>query len=120
MAKAEKIALTATRNNLSVKSAEIERYDIKSMIYVIRNQQVMIDSDLAMLYPVETKRLNEAVKRNISRFPEEFRFQLTQEEAESLWSQIATLNENGGRGKHRKYLPYVLQSKRLQCFLQYC
>lgn len=54
------------------------QYDIKSMIYIIRNQQVMVDSDLAMLYQVETKRLNEAVKRNISRFPEEFRFQLTE------------------------------------------
>lgn len=107
MAKAEKTTLQETINNPSMTNAEIERYDIKGMIYVIRNQQVMIDSDLAMLYQVETKRLNEAVKRNISRFPEEFRFQLTQEEAESLWSQIATLNENGGRGKHRKYLPYV-------------
>ena len=77
------------------------------MIYVVRNQQVMIDSDLAMLYQVETKRLNEAVKRNIARFPEEFRFQLTAEETESLRSQFATLNENDGRGKHRKYLPYV-------------
>lgn len=80
---------------------------------------------MAMLYQVETKRLNEAVKRNIARFPEEFRFQLTEEEAKflrsqivtsnntpeedgkSLRSQIATLNENDGRGKHRKYLPYV-------------
>ena len=77
------------------------------MIYVVRNQQVMIDSDLAMLYQVETKRLNEAVKRNIARFPDEFRFQLTEEEVDSLRSQIATLNENDGRGKHRKYLPYV-------------
>ena len=77
------------------------------MIYVVRNQQVMIDSDLAMLYQVETKRLNEAVKRNIARFPEEFRFQLTAEETESLRSQFATLNENEGGGKHRKYLPYV-------------
>lgn len=62
---------------------------------------------MAMLYQVETKRLNEAVKRNIARFPEEFRFQLTEEEAKFLRSQIATLNENDGRGKHRKYLPYV-------------
>ena len=89
------------------KSKEWQEIDIKSMIYVVRNQQVMIDSDLAMLYQVETKRLNEAVKRNIARFPEEFRFQLTAEETESLRSQFATLNENDGRGKHRKYLPYV-------------
>lgn len=57
-----------------VKQAHI---DIRSMIYVVRNQQVMIDRDLAMLYQVETKRLNEAVKRNISRFPERFLSQLT-------------------------------------------
>lgn len=86
---------------------ETVQTDIKSLIYVIRNRQVMVDSDLAMLYQVETKRLNEAVKRNIARFPEEFRFQLTEEEAKSLRSQFATLNENDGRGKHRKYLPYV-------------
>ena len=77
------------------------------MIYTVRNQQVMLDNDLAKLYQVETKRLNEAVKRNIARFPEEFRFQLNEEETEFLRSQIATLNENDGRGKHRKYLPYV-------------
>ncbi len=86
---------------------ESPQFDIKSMIYVVRNQQVMIDSDLAMLYQVETKRLNEAVKRHIARFPNEFRFQLTEDETESLRSQIATLNESEGRGKHRKYLPYV-------------
>ncbi len=80
---------------------------VQSLIYVIRGRQVMLDSDLAMLYQVETKRLNEAVKRNITRFPEEFRFQLTEEEDESLRSQFATLNENEGRGAHRKYLPYV-------------
>ncbi len=62
---------------------------------------------VAMLYQVETKRLNEAVKRNIARFPERFRFQLTEKETDSLRSQIATLNERGGRGAHRKYLPYV-------------
>ncbi|PWJ12830.1 ORF6N domain-containing protein [[Clostridium] innocuum] len=66
-----------------------------------------MDSDLAKLYQVETKRLNEAVKRNIARFPEEFRFQLTEEETESLRSQFATLDESEGRGKHRKYLPHV-------------
>ncbi len=63
----------------------------------------MFDNDLADLYEVETKQLNRAVKRNISRFPEIFRFQLTYDE--SLRFQNGTLNE--GRGKHRKYLPYV-------------
>ena len=78
------------------------------MIYVIRNQQVMIDSDLAMLYQVETKRLNEAAKRNISRFPERFRFQLTKEEYEILKSQIATSSseDDNGYGGRRK-LPFV-------------
>ena len=68
----------------------------------------MIDSDLAMLYHVETKRLNEAVKRNIDRFPSHFRFQLSEEEAFSLRSQSATskLAEGSGKGG-RRYLPYV-------------
>ena len=99
--------LIEVNNSVQELHTETDKFDIKSMIYIVRNQQVMIDSDLAMLYQVETKRLNEAVKRNIARFPEEFRFQLTTEETESLRSQIATLNENDGRGKHRKYLPYV-------------
>lgn len=68
----------------------------------------MIDSDLAILYQVETKRLNETVKRNISRFPERFRFQLTKEEYENLKSQFATssLKEDNGYGGRRK-LPFV-------------
>jgi hypothetical protein len=56
------------------------------MIYTIRGQQVMLDSDLAMLYQVETKAFNQAVKRNIERFPENFRFQLTKEEYDHLRS----------------------------------
>ena len=63
----------------------------------------MLDRDLATLYGVETKRLNEQVRRNIKRFPEDFMFQLTKDEC--LRSQIATLNE--GRGQHLKYMPYV-------------
>ena len=59
---------------------EITRPSIEKMIYVIRDKQVMLDSDLAILYQVETGALNRAVKRNISRFPEDFRFQLTKEE----------------------------------------
>lgn len=77
--------------------------NIEFLIKVIRGQQVMIDRDLATLYGVETKRLNEQVKRNIKRFPEDFMFQLTKEEC--LRSQIATLNE--GRGQHLKYMPCV-------------
>ena len=107
MADMEQKTLVEVNNSVREPHTETTQFDIKSMIFVVRNQQVMIDSDLAILYQVETKRLNEAVKRNIARFPEEFRFQLTAEETESLRSQFATLNENDGRGKHRKYLPYV-------------
>lgn len=64
--------------------------DIRSLIHIIRGQQVMLDSDLALLYQVETKRLNERVKRNIARFPESFCFQLTKDEFDNLRSQIAT------------------------------
>jgi len=65
----------------------------------------MLDSDLAELYQVETKVFNQAVKRNSERFPEDFTFQLSIEEYESLRSQIVTLEK--GKGQHRKYLPYV-------------
>ena len=69
----------------------------------------MFDADLANLYHVPTKVLNQAVKRNIDRFPEDFMFEITSEEAKALRSQTVTLNENGdkGRGQHRKYAPYV-------------
>ena len=72
-------------------------------IHTIRKQKVILDSDLAKLYKVTTKRLNEQVKRNERKFPESFRFQLTKDEWDSLRSQSATLK----RGQHRKYLPYV-------------
>ncbi len=83
--------------------------DIKNKIYTIRGMQVMLDRDLASLYGVETKVFNQAVKRNIERFPENYRFQLSKEEYESLRSQIVTLslNSQGEWGKHTKYLPYV-------------
>ena len=77
--------------------------NVESLIRVIRGRQVMLDRDLAELYGVETKRLNEQVKRNIERFPEDFMFQLTKEECSK--SQIATLNE--GRGHNIKKLPYA-------------
>ena len=69
--------------------------NIEPLIKVIRGQQVMLDRDLATLYGVETKRLNEQVKRNIKRFPEDFMFQLTKDEC--LRSQIATLNEGSDK-----------------------
>jgi len=81
-------------------------------IFVVRGQKVIIDSDLATLYGVETKILNQSVKRNLVRFPADFMFQLTEKEAEFLRSQIVTLNKPSAqkqskRGEHRKYLPYV-------------
>lgn len=75
---------------------------IKSRIYTLRGQQVMIDEDLATLYNVTSKRLNEQVKRNSDRFPEHFMFQLTKEELKILRSQFATTSW-GGRG----YLPFA-------------
>lgn len=78
---------------------------ISNKIYFIRGQKVMLDSDLASLYEVETKRLNEQVKRNLSRFPSDFMFQLTENEYNSSRSQIATLKN--GRGSNLKYLPFA-------------
>ena len=97
---------------------ELQMSPIENRIYIIRDQKVMLDSDLAMIYGVETKRLNEQVKRNLERFPSEFMFQLTPEEFDFLRSQNATFNSQesstsqnatleASRGKHRKYLPYV-------------
>ena len=74
-----------------------------SKILYIRGQKVMLDSDLADLYGVETKRLKEQVKRNINRFPERFMFELSKQENELLRSQNATLK----KGEHSKYLPFV-------------
>lgn len=85
---------------LSISAERIER-----TIYLIRGQKVMLDADLAELYGVSSKRLNEQVKRNLARFPADFMFRLTEEEAAGLRSQIATLK--AGRGTHRKYLPYA-------------
>ena len=69
----------------------------------------MLDFDLAELYGTETKRLKEAVRRNINRFPSDFMFELTRQEYDSLRTQIASLDDNG-RGKHSKYLPFALRS----------
>ncbi len=79
--------------------------EIQERIFMIRGHRVMMDSDLAIIYGVTTKRLNEQVKRNLKRFPLDFMFQLNEEEYESIRSQFATLKQS--RGKHRKYLPYV-------------
>ena len=84
-------------------SSEEGKTRIEERIFTIRGKQVMIDKDLALLYGVETKALNQAVKRNIERFPDDFMFQLDYQEC--LRSQIVTLNTR--RGQHLKYMPYA-------------
>lgn len=93
-----------TERRIFVKTVELQK-----LIYVVRNRQIMLDSDLAALYEVETKRLNEAVRRNISRFPERFCFQLTKEEYENLKSQFATssLTDNENTHGGRRKLPFA-------------
>ena len=126
VAKTEQIQTT---DNIPLK---VETIDIRSQIHIVRGKQVMLDSDLAMLYKVETGALNRAVKRNKKRFPEDFCFQLTQDELQLLYSrsqnvilneddfiqddvnnnisrsQSVTLNKNKKRqGLNIKYLPYA-------------
>lgn len=91
---------------------------IRNKIYEIRGHKVMLDFDLAELYEVETKRLKESVRRNIERFPDDFMFELTKSEYNSLRTQFASLNPEDslrlqfatsktGRGQHAKYQPYA-------------
>ena len=120
-------------SQLEIANCDIKNINIESLIHTIRGQRVMLDSDLAMLYGVETRALNQAVKRNLRRFPDDFMFQFTKEEWDSLRSQIVTLEDlksqnvisnfsdnlqegvltsqiatlKNGRGHHRKFLPYV-------------
>ncbi|MCP4264654.1 MAG: ORF6N domain-containing protein [Candidatus Brocadiaceae bacterium] len=84
------------------KSTLIPQEYVESKILLIRDKKVMLDRDLALLYGVETKVFNQAVKRNMGRFPEDFMFQLTKDEYDSLRSQIVT-SKSGGR----RYLPYA-------------
>lgn len=84
----------------------VDNREIQNMIYTIRGKQVMVDSDLATLYQVKTKRLNEQVRRNKNRFPSEFMFRLTAEEYEYLRSHFATSSEDNAHGG-RRYMPYV-------------
>ena len=101
---ANPVEVAPVNEDSNIEQHEIE--DIKQKIYTIRGKQVMLDSDIAIEFEVETKRINEAVKRNYKRFPEEFCFQLNEKDFNSLRSQFATL-KNQGRGQHRKYLPYA-------------
>ena len=101
----------AENKNLAI----VDNREIQNMIYTFRGRQVMTDRDLAYLYNVETKVLNQVVKRNLNRFPEYFRFQLTEEEYENLRSQFMTsrrmnrsqnavLSEGNTHGGRRYYL----------------
>lgn len=102
------------KSKQQIMDVKISQNVIQNMVYVLRGQQVMMDSDLAMLYKVETRALNQAVKRNIARFPEKFCFQITAEEYPNLISQIVMSNldkekyENYGG---RRTLPYVFNEQ---------
>ncbi len=115
-----KVGKTTANKNI----VEIDETTIKSKIHYIRNQKVMLDSDLAEIYGYSTKRFNEQVKRNIEKFDDDFMFQLTDEEVYELSryhfgtlndgrvselsrSRFATLNKAQGRGSNIKYKPYA-------------
>ena len=85
--------------------------EIKNLIYTIRGKQVMLDNDVAMLYHYETKKLNQAMKRNIERFPENFCFKLTNQEIENLRSQIVTSSLEKNNYGGRRTLPYAFTEK---------
>lgn len=102
----EKENSIVTMNNES-NMMEFEIEDIKKKIYTIRGKQVMLDSDVAKLYKYETKNVNKTMKRNIDRFPEDFCFQITEEEKKALRFQNGTLELQNGKGQHTKYLPYA-------------
>ena len=87
--------------------SKISLNNIEKLIYVVRGQKVMLDSDLAELYGVEVKRLNEQVKRNIERFPEDFMIQCDSDELASLRSQIATANSATSWNYKRRTTPYL-------------
>jgi ORF6N domain len=88
---------------MAKKTEHVTATDVASQIHIVRGQRVLLDSDLAALYGVTTKVFNQAVRRNVERFPADFLLQLTDLEADSLRSQIVTLKT--GRGLHRKYTP---------------
>ncbi len=93
--------------NEDLNVVKYEQENIKNMIYTIRGKQVILDSDIARLYEVETKKLNQSVKRNKERFPEEFCFQLSNIEMKNLRSQIVTSSLNKNNYGGRRYLPYA-------------
>lgn len=87
---------------MKTKRAQLEK-EIAGLIYLIRGKRVMLDSDLAVLYGVETKQVNRAVKRNLDRFPGDFYFQLSDQEVTDLKCQIGTSNSRGGRRRSKPY-----------------
>ena len=97
------LTLSEEIQNFGQKGMENDLKKLETLIFEVRGCQVILDRDLAALYGVETKALNQAVKRNIERFPEDFMFKLTKDEC--LRSQIVTLNTT--QGKHMKYMPYA-------------
>ncbi len=106
----DKIQNNSTDESSSNCLVEINSSEIKNLIYTIRGEQVMLDSDLAILYGVSTKRLNEQVKRNNDRFPEKFMFRLTDDEYSNLKSQFATSSSHNNYGG-RRYNPYVFNQQ---------
>ena len=106
------IIMEKENNNIILvnNESDVEKYEtdnIKNLIYTIRGKQVMLDSDVAMLYHYETKNINKAMKRNIERFPEDFCFQLTEKEVENLRFQFGTSSLEKENYGGRRYLPYV-------------
>ena len=106
------IIMEKENNNIILvnNESDVEKYEtdnIKNLIYTIRGKQVMLDSDVAMLYHYETKNINKAMKRNIERFPEDFCFQLTEKEVENLRFQFGTSSLERENYGGRRYLPYV-------------
>lgn len=90
----------------------ITTQEVENLVIELRGQKVLLDRDVAMLYGVETKRVNEAVKNNPDKFPDEYIIELTKDEANSLRSKISTL-EPGGRGQHSKYIPKAFTERGL-------
>jgi hypothetical protein len=92
-------------------TSQVSPTAIESRIHLLRGHRVMLDADLAKLYGVQVKAINQAVRRNVERFPADFAFRLEWDEVAALRSQIVTLNEGGSRasrrGKHAKYAPYA-------------
>lgn len=96
------------QTNNDVNTVEYQIEEIKQKIFIIRGKQVMLDSDVAERYQYTTKNINKAMKRNINRFPEDFCFQLTEDEFQNLRFHFGTLNQKVNNGEvTRKYLPYV-------------